>query len=553
MDEEADEAPPRRLNARATDIFDLGNLTFYPGPSPYLERRALVFDLALTGSPAPLPIASYVEAASATYPHLTGAVFPDHAHLFAALTSEVGKLDMDLELQRWRVQPRGRFFRIATQAFDRRTQHRVVYFVWDWLESLASGEPFDHAARMATLQGSFEQSPYGGPTTYAILRAAGRRDIPIRYLRAEGLMQYGYGRRQVRGVSTTFSTDSQLDSGFTTRKDDCKAFLARLGLPVPKGEVVTRLDSALDAAREIGWPVAVKPLGGHKGIGVTAGVRDETELAGAFARAGGPGEEIIVETSLIGSDFRLLCVNGRFVAALERRPPWVAGDGVSTVEQLIERENAKPARADSPTSPMGKIITDEAMIACIEQQGYTRQSIPAHSAIVRLRKVANLSAGGVSIDVTPTVHVDNQILAQEVARHFRLTCIGIDVIAPDLAHSWKEGGSRHHRDQRRTGRVHARAPGAGRGRGRARCDPRHLVRPGPARAHPDLRLQRARAGIDQGDRRPRPVALSALERGCGLPRRRVHQPLGAADAPGLPDQHREPPARPRHRPAAGRL
>ena len=168
----------------------------------------------------------------------------------------------------------------------------------------------------------------------------------------------------------------------------------------------------MEAAEEIGWPVAVKPLGGHKGIGVTAGVRDAGELAGAFARAGGEGAAIIVETSLEGSDFRLLCVNGRFIAALERRPPWIEGDGSSTVEQLIERENAKPARADSPTSPMAKIITDEAMIACIEQQGYTRQSIPAAGATVWLRKVANLSAGGVSIDVTPTVHVDNVILAQ---------------------------------------------------------------------------------------------------------------------------------------------
>ena len=89
---------------------------------------------------------------------------------------------------------------------------------------------------------------------------------------------------------------------------------------------------------------------------------------------------------------------------------------------------------------MGKIITDEAMIACIEQQGYTRQSIPAAGATVWLRKVANLSAGGVSIDVTPSVHVDNIVLAQEVARHFRLTCMGIDVMAEDLARSWKEGG-----------------------------------------------------------------------------------------------------------------
>ncbi|MGD9510446.1 MAG: cyanophycin synthetase [Geminicoccaceae bacterium] len=440
MRDDQEEVPPRRLNARASDVFDLGDLTFYPGPGPYLDRRALVFDLALTGRPEPLPVARYVEAVAARYPHLTGAAFPDHAHLFAALVSEVGRLDIGLELHRWRVHPKGRFSRIAIQTLDRRTQHQVIYFVWDWLEAIAQGEPFDHAGRMATLQDSFNRSPYGGPTTYAILRAAEHRGIPTFWLRDEGLMQYGYGRRQVRGVSTTFSTDSQLDSGFTTRKDDCKAFLGRLGLPVPKGDVVTTFAGALEVAEEIGWPVAVKPLAGHKGIGVTAAVRDAGELAGAFTRAGGEGEAILVETSLEGSDFRLLCVNGRFVAALERRPPWVEGDGTSTVEQLIERENATPARADSPTSPMGKIISDAAMLACIEQQGHTRQSIPAAGAVVNLRKVANLSAGGVSIDVTPGVHVDNQILAQEVARHFRLTCLGIDVMAEDLSRSWKEGG-----------------------------------------------------------------------------------------------------------------
>jgi cyanophycin synthetase len=440
-DSDAVDVAPRRLNARATDAFDLGNLTFYPGPNPYLERRALVFDLTLTGGPEPLPIGRYVEEVARAYPHLTGASFPDHAHLFGALVSEVGRLDIGLELHRWRVHPRGRFHRIAVQAFDRRTQHQVVYSVWDWLEAIGAGEPFDHALAMAKLQALFNCSPYGGPTTYALLRAAERRGIPTAHLRDEGLIQYGYGRRHVRGVSTTFSTDSRLDSDFTTRKDDCKAFLRRLGFPVPRGDVVTRIGAAVEVAEEIGWPVAVKPLEGHKGIGVTANVADVEELRAAFARAGGSdGAAVIVETSLAGSDFRLLCVNGRFVAGLERRPPWVEGDGVSTVDQLIARENARPERADSPTSPLGKIIRDEAMIACIGQQGYTRQSTPAAGAVVRLRKVANLSAGGVSIDVTPTVHVDNQILAQEVARHFRLTCLGIDVIAIDLRRSWKDGG-----------------------------------------------------------------------------------------------------------------
>ena len=80
--------------------------------------------------------------------------------------------------------------------------------------------------------------------------------------------------------------------------------------------------------------------------------------------------EIIVETSLAGSDFRLLCVNGRFVAGPRAAPALGRGRRpLARVDQLIERENATPDRADSPTSPMAKIISDEAMDACLAQQG----------------------------------------------------------------------------------------------------------------------------------------------------------------------------------------
>jgi cyanophycin synthetase len=436
------DAPVRRLNARPTDVFDLFNLRYYQGPSVYLERAAQVFELALTGQPRPTPIERYVAEAAKAYPDLIGTTYPDHAHLLARLCSEASRLDIGLHLGLYRVHAREGFWRIAVQSLDRWTQHRVVYFVWDWLEAIAARERFDYAGRMAQLQAQFHQSPYGGPTTYALLRTADERGIPTCYLRDEGLMQYGYGRHQVRGVSTTFSTDSRLDSDFTTRKDDCKAFLARLGFPVPQGDVVTDLPAAQEAALEIGYPVAVKPLEGHKGIGVTANVRDPEELAQAFARAGGgvDGAAIIVETSLAGTDYRLLCANGRCVAALERRPPWVEGDGHSTVDELIERENATPARADNPTSPMAKIIRDEAMQACLEQQGYTLASVPKAGREVWLRKVANLSAGGVSIDVTPAVHPDNLGLAEDVARQFQLACMGIDVMAVDLGRSWREGG-----------------------------------------------------------------------------------------------------------------
>jgi len=217
-----------------------------------------------------------------------------------------------------------------------------------------------------------------------------------------------------------------------------------LGFPVPQGSIVGSRDKALTIAERIGYPVAVKPVSGHKGIGVTADVQNPEELKFAFNRAVDAipekqSIEIIVEKSIKGSDFRLLCVNGRFVAATERRAASVVGDGHSTIAQLIERENRKPERIDTPTSPLGKIQSDEAMERYLDEQGLFLDSIIEKDRTVSLRKVANLSAGGLSIDATRTVHPDNIILAQDIAQHFNLTCLGIDVIAQSLAKSWKSG------------------------------------------------------------------------------------------------------------------
>jgi cyanophycin synthetase len=115
------------------------------------------------------------------------------------------------------------------------------------------------------------------------------------------------------------------------------------------------------------------------------------------------------------------------------------GDGHSTIAELIKRENRKPARTDSPTSPLGKIQWDESMERFLDEQGLSTDSVIDKDRTVFLRKVANLSAGGLSIDATNTVHPDNIILAQDIAQHFRLTCLGIDVIASSLAKSWKSG------------------------------------------------------------------------------------------------------------------
>ncbi|MBM0741499.1 cyanophycin synthetase [Phormidium sp. CLA17] len=433
-----------RVNARATDAFDIFNIRHYIGSNPYLKTAAVVFDFALIAKNPLLSLDVYVAAVSDRYPHLGDESYDSYAHLFARTVAEVSQLEMELHLTHWSLQNHGKRTRIAVQSLHRRTSRAIVYCVWDWFEAITRNQQFRMEEQIELLQSIFRDSVYGGPTVYALLKTAYELSIPTFYLWDEGLMQYGFGRKQVRGIATTFNHDSHIDSDFTTGKDDCKKFLHTLGFPVPTGSIVYTLNEALTVAKQIGYPVAVKPVVGHKGIGVTADVKDFDGLERAFdnAIAAVPDDQpirIIVEKSIAGKDFRLLCVNGKFVAAIERCPAFVIGDGVSTISELIERENRTAARIDTPTSPLGKIKYDVAMERYLEDQKLSLDSVIEKDHKVLLRKVANLSAGGLSIDATRHIHPDNVILAQDIAQYFRLTCLGIDVMARDLSESWREG------------------------------------------------------------------------------------------------------------------
>ncbi|MYJ73937.1 MAG: biotin carboxylase [Gammaproteobacteria bacterium] len=68
-------------------------------------------------------------------------------------------------------------------------------------------------------------------------------------------------------------------------KTRSRAAMAEAGFPVHRGsDVLGNLDVAIDAARDTGFPVLLKPVAGGGGIGMIR-VDTEAELAGAFATA----------------------------------------------------------------------------------------------------------------------------------------------------------------------------------------------------------------------------------------------------------------------------
>lgn len=272
-----------------------------------------------------------------------------------------------------------------------------------------------------------------GPTTQALVDAARKRGIPVLRLDDRSFVQLGYGRRQKR-IRASITADSSLIAvELAGNKNLTKLLLAEAGLPVPRGCVVQTLERAREEARRLRWPVAVKPLDGNHGRGVTVGITDESTLDAAFAAARRHCPRVIVEKHIQGNDYRILVVDGKVVAAAERLPAHVVGDGVSSIRQLIDMVNADPRRGTGHENVLTRIVPDAAMEALLAKEQMTLDSVPERGDVVRLRDAANLSTGGTAVDVTDELHPYNRAVAEQAAAIIGLDVCGIDFLSPDIS------------------------------------------------------------------------------------------------------------------------
>jgi cyanophycin synthetase len=315
-----------------------------------------------------------------------------------------------------------------------------------WFRSIDAGTAFDFPAVFAELQKTFDRTLYGGPTLYSLVEAGLKRGIPVQYLFEENEFQWGYGRKQIRGRSTTFHVDGIKDTEFTMFKDMVGDFLEMCGLPTPMGRNCYDEDEIVEEAVKIGYPVVVKPVAGHKGQGVVTGITDEAGVRKAYqniikmaAEAGTNFDGALVQRMIYGTDHRLLSVGGKFTAALQRVPAYVDGNGKDTIKDLIAIENDTIVRLDNARSPLCKIKIDDDLQDYLGLQKLTLTDVPADGERIYLRRVANISAGGVSINVTDNIHPLNIKLVEDIAKFFTVTCLGIDILTEDISKPWTEG------------------------------------------------------------------------------------------------------------------
>lgn len=297
-----------------------------------------------------------------------------------------------------------------------------------------------YEAGLAEIARTAERERFG-PSSAAIAATARGRGIPVRRVGELSMLRLGYGcHRRLVSAALTEQT-SVLGVDIAGDKMLAKRMLAVAGIEVPQGRIAT---SAADAARaftELGPPVVLKPRSGNHGSFVTIGVcaPAEAEEAYLLAAAGSGSKEVIVETFIPGTDFRVLVIGGKVAAAAELRPPSVTGDGTKTIAQLVAEVNTDPRRGHGHSRVLTMITLDEAALLHLAATGLTPDSVPAAGERVQLRRNGNLSTGGTSVDVTDIMHPQVTDLCQRAANAAGLDICGVDIRLADVSAPLRAG------------------------------------------------------------------------------------------------------------------
>ena len=286
----------------------------------------------------------------------------------------------------------------------------------------------------------FAQRRALGPSTMSLVRAAEERRIPWIRLNEQSLIQFGHGRFQQRIQATITTRTPHIAVELASDKEETNRLLANLGLPVPRQRLVQREDDAVLAAERIGYPVVVKPYNANHGRGISIHLTSEEQVRGAFELAREHSRSVIVESFITGEDHRMLVINGELVAVSKRVPGHVVGDGVHTIEELVEEVNRDPRRGIGHEKVLTRLVFDQQADTLLEALGYTRETVPAAGERVFLRLTGNLSTGGTATDLTDVVHPDNAGMAVRAVKAIGLDVGGVDFLTSDITESYKDVG-----------------------------------------------------------------------------------------------------------------
>lgn len=224
--------------------------------------------------------------------------------------------------------------------------------------------------------------------------------------------------------------------GRNIAKDKIRTYdlLTTDNLPVPATHIIRRGSDIDDEALTFlsnHKSIVVKPSNTNHGKGVSVGISTESELVEAvnYAVTQSQKADVLLQQTASGDEFRFLVLGNQTIAVANRRPAYVVGDGIKTVDQLIDEKNADPRRGNAHSASMTKIRKNEVVHFLGEN---ILPTVPAINEQVELMKTSNLSRGGESTNYTDIASKKLKEMAVKAAKSCFLEFAGVDIMTNDI-------------------------------------------------------------------------------------------------------------------------
>ena len=312
------------------------------------------------------------------------------------------------------------------------------------LENAISGNPYQQSC--IDLRHRIQQKSrwiYQHAFTNAIQQYCDRMSIPYWILPVFSgsfpTIQIGLCSQSQLVRASSTANDSMMGHFIASNKIRTHSYLQHLGIAVPTQLVISKdqqdcSEQLIQAIREI-WPVVVKPDQAEQGAGISMNIDSLVLLQDALKKAKPfANTSVIIQEQIPGDYYRFAILNGRLSRVLKAVPPYIKGDGVSTVQQLINQVNGDRRSAPSPSAewveqPYSLDQLDHSFDGDLIQL----QTIPSPDEKIILPHSLDDRRTWVLSEAIDQV---NSLMAQmmiRLARNLGLSNVGIDVVSSNLA------------------------------------------------------------------------------------------------------------------------
>jgi D-alanine-D-alanine ligase-like ATP-grasp enzyme len=203
---------------------------------------------------------------------------------------------------------------------------------------------------------------------------------------------------------------------------------------VPRGVLFSSTDLEHERLENIiadlRFPLVIKPTDGSLGIGVLCNIKTIDELSFYLNQYGSLYPSMIIE-EFHGrlQSYRVLVFNRKVIGVVLCQPARVVGDGLHTLQELVELTNIKRQEINEY---LGPIVLDEECQIRLKELGIDQHYIPAAGERITLCYTSNPTRGGTYDSLGVKICKENRQLMIKVATVLNLGLTGINIECTDI-------------------------------------------------------------------------------------------------------------------------